>query len=207
VLLRRRGNLSQVDARLAARSSLRKRDAFSACIDHTVSFGAHSVNASFLCQSGTLANTRFAYVRSFEQADALLPHCWIVIRVDGKGFTKCVKSPTLGARSPTHNIGSLTSLQRQVHRRTRVRQARRREGYTPHECCSAGAAPSSCLRFDSETHGWCAFCRLCWKSSLTLFSPTDIATSSVSCLGNIQSCMKDARGATQSWLQQRCALQ
>ena len=41
-------------------------------------------------------------------------------------------------------------------------------------------------------------CRLCWKSFLTLFSPTDIATSSVSCLKSTQSCMKDARGTTQS---------
>jgi len=37
-----------------------------------------------------MANSRWAYVRSFEQPDTLLPQCWVVVRVDGKGFTKCV---------------------------------------------------------------------------------------------------------------------
>ena len=35
-----------------------------------------------------MANSRFEYVRDFELPDALLPHCWIVVRIDGKGFTK-----------------------------------------------------------------------------------------------------------------------
>ena len=35
-----------------------------------------------------MANSRFEYVRDFEQDDALLPRCWIVLRLDGKGFTK-----------------------------------------------------------------------------------------------------------------------
>jgi hypothetical protein len=39
--------------------------------------------------AATLAHSRFAYVRGFEAADALLPHTWIVVRIDGKGFTKC----------------------------------------------------------------------------------------------------------------------
>ena len=39
-----------------------------------------------------MANSRFSYVRSFELPDALLPRCWIVIRIDGKGFTKCVRA-------------------------------------------------------------------------------------------------------------------
>ena len=49
-----------------------------------------------------MANSRFAYVRSFEgPPDVLLPHCWIVVRVDGKGFTKCVaaQQPPLSSRS------------------------------------------------------------------------------------------------------------
>lgn len=33
-----------------------------------------------------MANSRFEYVRGFERHDALLPLCWIVVRVDGKGF-------------------------------------------------------------------------------------------------------------------------
>jgi hypothetical protein len=44
----------------------------------------------------TLAKSRFEYVRGFEAADALLPHCWLVVRLDGKGFTKC--APTQHAR-------------------------------------------------------------------------------------------------------------
>ena len=33
-----------------------------------------------------MANTRFAYVREYESADMLLPGCFLVIRLDGKGF-------------------------------------------------------------------------------------------------------------------------
>ncbi|KAM0788751.1 hypothetical protein ACM66B_002843 [Microbotryomycetes sp. NB124-2] len=35
-----------------------------------------------------MANTRFAYVRTFEQPDSLLPNTFFVIRLDGKGFHK-----------------------------------------------------------------------------------------------------------------------
>lgn len=35
-----------------------------------------------------MANSRYEYVKSFELDDALLPGCYIVIRIDGKGFTK-----------------------------------------------------------------------------------------------------------------------
>ncbi len=35
-----------------------------------------------------MAKSRFEYVKSFEKDDGLLPHCWIVVRVDGKGFTR-----------------------------------------------------------------------------------------------------------------------
>ena len=37
-----------------------------------------------------MANTKFEYVKQFELDDTLLPGCWIVVRLDGKGFTKCV---------------------------------------------------------------------------------------------------------------------
>lgn len=33
-------------------------------------------------------NPRFEYVRAFEQPDILLPNTWIVVRLDGRGFTK-----------------------------------------------------------------------------------------------------------------------
>ncbi|KAL3133354.1 hypothetical protein ABBQ38_007227 [Trebouxia sp. C0009 RCD-2024] len=35
-----------------------------------------------------MAKSRFEYVKQFELDDALLPACWIVVRLDGKGFTK-----------------------------------------------------------------------------------------------------------------------
>ncbi len=33
------------------------------------------------------------YVKEFEADDSLLPHCWIVVRIDGKGFTKYAVTP------------------------------------------------------------------------------------------------------------------
>ncbi|KAG6002338.1 hypothetical protein E4U43_001135, partial [Claviceps pusilla] len=39
-----------------------------------------------------MANSKFEYVRNFEQTDSLLPNTWIVVRIDGRAFTKmCVK--------------------------------------------------------------------------------------------------------------------
>ncbi|KAI1495583.1 putative tRNAHis guanylyltransferase [Biscogniauxia marginata] len=39
-----------------------------------------------------MANSRFEYVKQFEQPDLLLPNTWIVVRIDGRGFTKlCAK--------------------------------------------------------------------------------------------------------------------
>ncbi|KAJ5901747.1 tRNA(His) guanylyltransferase [Penicillium taxi] len=35
-----------------------------------------------------MANSRFEYVKDFEQPDVLLPNTWIVIRIDGRGFHK-----------------------------------------------------------------------------------------------------------------------
>ncbi|KAK1767086.1 Thg1 C terminal domain-containing protein [Phialemonium atrogriseum] len=35
-----------------------------------------------------MANSKFEYVRQFEQLDTLLPNTWIVVRIDGRGFTK-----------------------------------------------------------------------------------------------------------------------
>mmetsp|Transcript_41481 Transcript_41481/g.98288 ORF Transcript_41481/g.98288 Transcript_41481/m.98288 type:complete len:184 (-) Transcript_41481:1471-2022(-) len=35
-----------------------------------------------------MANSRFEYVKRFELDDTLLPGCWIVLRIDGRGFSK-----------------------------------------------------------------------------------------------------------------------
>lgn len=37
-----------------------------------------------------MANSQYEYVKKYEADDRLLPGCWIVIRLDGRGFTKCV---------------------------------------------------------------------------------------------------------------------
>ncbi|KAF7560898.1 hypothetical protein G7046_g3238 [Stylonectria norvegica] len=39
-----------------------------------------------------MANSKFEYVRHFETPDPLLPNTWVVVRVDGRAFTKmCAK--------------------------------------------------------------------------------------------------------------------
>eukprot|EP00803_Ostreobium_quekettii_P007064 evm.model.scf_1407.1 EVM.evm.TU.scf_1407.1 scf_1407:1527-6227(+) len=35
-----------------------------------------------------MANSRYEYVKKFERDAVLLPQCWLVVRVDGKGFTR-----------------------------------------------------------------------------------------------------------------------
>ncbi|KAL4934357.1 tRNA guanylyltransferase [Aspergillus undulatus] len=35
-----------------------------------------------------MANSRYEYVKAFEQDDTLLPNTWIVVRIDGRGFHK-----------------------------------------------------------------------------------------------------------------------
>lgn len=35
-----------------------------------------------------MANSKYEYVKGFEQNDSLLPQTWIVIQVDGRGFTR-----------------------------------------------------------------------------------------------------------------------
>lgn len=35
-----------------------------------------------------MAKSAYEYVKQFELDDRLLPSCWIVVRVDGKGFTR-----------------------------------------------------------------------------------------------------------------------
>lgn len=41
-----------------------------------------------------MANSKFEYVKGFEQDDTLLRNCWIVVRIDGRGFTKYALSLT-----------------------------------------------------------------------------------------------------------------
>ena len=39
-------------------------------------------------QSSVMAKSKFEYTRKFEEEQRLLPNCWIVVRIDGKGFHK-----------------------------------------------------------------------------------------------------------------------
>lgn len=43
---------------------------------------------SFIKKPKRMANSKYEYVKQYELSDALLPGCWIVVRIDGKGFTK-----------------------------------------------------------------------------------------------------------------------
>ena len=39
-----------------------------------------------------MSKSKYEYVKKFEREDILLPNTWIVIRIDGRGFHKCVTS-------------------------------------------------------------------------------------------------------------------
>lgn len=41
-------------------------------------------------KAGQMARSKYEYVKSFEQDQPLLPQCWIVVRLDGKAFTRHV---------------------------------------------------------------------------------------------------------------------
>lgn len=56
-------------------------------------------------QKRSMACSQFEYVKQYETDDRLLPGCWIVLRLDGKGFTKCAAA----RRSPSPPIPSLDS--------------------------------------------------------------------------------------------------
>ena len=58
-----------------------------------------------------MANSKYSYVKNFETDDRLLPDCWIVVRVDGKGFTKCAECGTLPHAMSRHEADRRCSLQ------------------------------------------------------------------------------------------------
>ena len=53
-----------------------------------------------------MACSKYEYVKQYELDDRLLPGCWIVVRLDGKGFTKCAatarrcRPPAAAAAAP-----------------------------------------------------------------------------------------------------------
>lgn len=42
----------------------------------------------FQLNSGTMVNSKYSYLKEMETKTNLLPHCWIIVRIDGKGFHK-----------------------------------------------------------------------------------------------------------------------
>ncbi|XP_003738789.1 probable tRNA(His) guanylyltransferase [Galendromus occidentalis] len=43
---------------------------------------------ALFCTTGSMAKSKFDYVRNFEHIDSVLPNTYIVVRLDGKGFHK-----------------------------------------------------------------------------------------------------------------------
>ncbi|XP_042300067.1 probable tRNA(His) guanylyltransferase, partial [Sceloporus undulatus] len=43
-------------------------------------------SCSVVTASAAMAKSKFEYVRDFEAEDACLPNCWVVVRLDGRGF-------------------------------------------------------------------------------------------------------------------------
>jgi hypothetical protein len=55
-----------------------------------------------------MANSKYTYVKGYEQDDRLLPGCFIVVRLDGKGFTKyvrlCVRDGCIDMHGALHGL-------------------------------------------------------------------------------------------------------
>lgn len=51
-------------------------------------YGNQLTSVRKLCVSLAMAQSKFEYTRKFETEDKLVPNCWIVVRLDGKGFHK-----------------------------------------------------------------------------------------------------------------------
>ncbi|PVH93763.1 Thg1-domain-containing protein [Periconia macrospinosa] len=56
-----------------------------------------------------MANSRFGYVRSFEQPDTLLPNTYVVVRIDGKGFTKLTAKYNFVKPNDTRGLGLMNA--------------------------------------------------------------------------------------------------
>lgn len=46
------------------------------------------LNYRSITTSSTMAKSKYDYVREFELDDRCLPNCWIVVRIDGRNFSK-----------------------------------------------------------------------------------------------------------------------
>lgn len=63
-----------------------------------------------------MANSEYAYVRDFEQWDALPPSNWIVVRVDGRGFSKLTKKHDFAKPNDRRGLDLMNAAAREVMR-------------------------------------------------------------------------------------------
>jgi len=63
-----------------------------------------------------MANSRFAYVRSSELSDVLLPSTFLIIRLDGKGFTKFSRSHAFAKPNDSRALELMNAAARRVAR-------------------------------------------------------------------------------------------
>ena len=57
--------------------------------------------------AGTMAQSRYAYVKNYEREMVLLPNCWAVVRLDGQSFSRCVSHDGNDDRTVGLNAGSV----------------------------------------------------------------------------------------------------
>ena len=65
-----------------------------------------------------MAKSKFEYVKQFETEDKCLPNCWIVVRIDGKGFHRyvaCLYYVNL-SYEPRHEKAGFLHMQKQSRR-------------------------------------------------------------------------------------------
>lgn len=70
--------------------------------------------ARFITTSKLMANSKYDYVKQFEQNDSCLPNSWIIIRVDGKGFHKFSKRHTFTKPNDDRSLNLMTTAARAV---------------------------------------------------------------------------------------------
>ena len=73
------------------------------CYTHNKSFTHREA------ENETMANSEFQYVRSFEKDDSLLPATWIVVRIDGRGFSKLCKKYEFGKPNDKRGIALMNA--------------------------------------------------------------------------------------------------
>ncbi|KAK0734232.1 tRNAHis guanylyltransferase-domain-containing protein [Lasiosphaeria miniovina] len=61
-----------------------------------------------------MANSKYEYVKLFEQPDQLLPNTWVVVRIDGRGFTKFANKYNFEKPNDKRALDLMNAAARQV---------------------------------------------------------------------------------------------